>query len=452
MLILKNPETSVRRCKPQDIKVNHRQREETNYGDLSSLAESIKKFGIIQPIHVDPQNNLIWGGRRLAASILAGVEELPVMVRFDVNSPLALKELELEENLYRHNLTPQEELNAQEELCRLREVQAHARGEVYTDKSTADDLGKAKSTLSQDRAIFAAMMEKPELREMESKKAIWSRYRQIKIQEILAEKARRAGERVKSAIVLGQCPSALVGIADGSVDLVVCDPPFGVNLRTSAMANWSQTMDATGYEDNPQDIEEMIVGTATELSRIMADGAHIYMFCAVMQFHYIVETFAKLGFTMDPCALIWVKPTAVQMNAYEQWVHRTEHIAWGFKGQRRHPLSEQAPDAIFTYNIPQGKYHVAQKPVDMLERIIKLSSVEGQLVLDCFCGSGSTLVAAVNTRRRFAGVDMNPNCVDISTARVQGAIKLLAERDAESSAAEPIEEVTDNEPTESISA
>ena len=68
-----------------------------------------------------------------------------------------------------------------------------------------------------------------------------------------------------------------------------------------------------------------------------------------------------------------------------------------------------------------GKLHVCEKPIDILERIIKTSSNEGDLVLDCFMGSGSTGVACVNTNRKFIGIEKDENYFNIAKQRIEDA-------------------------------
>lgn len=68
-----------------------------------------------------------------------------------------------------------------------------------------------------------------------------------------------------------------------------------------------------------------------------------------------------------------------------------------------------------------GKLHACEKPIDILERIIKTSSNEGDLVLDCFMGSGSTGVACVNTNRKFIGIEKDENYFNIAKQRIEDA-------------------------------
>ena len=69
-----------------------------------------------------------------------------------------------------------------------------------------------------------------------------------------------------------------------------------------------------------------------------------------------------------------------------------------------------------------GKLHACEKPVDILERIIRTSSNEGDVVLDCFAGSGSTGVACLNTNRKFIGIEQDDKYFDIAYNRINGYI------------------------------
>ena len=62
--------------------------------------------------------------------------------------------------------------------------------------------------------------------------------------------------------------------------------------------------------------------------------------------------------------------------------------------------------------------HPTQKPIELLKALIELSTVENQLVLDPFCGSGSTLLAAHELKRNYIGIDNNANYVEIAKKRL----------------------------------
>ena len=73
--------------------------------------------------------------------------------------------------------------------------------------------------------------------------------------------------------------------------------------------------------------------------------------------------------------------------------------------------------------INSGKKHSCQKPTDILEKIIKTSSNEGDIILDCFMGSGSTGVACMNTNRKFIGIELDENYFNIAKDRIENSIK-----------------------------
>lgn len=76
--------------------------------------------------------------------------------------------------------------------------------------------------------------------------------------------------------------------------------------------------------------------------------------------------------------------------------------------------------------------HSAQKPVSLMQTLIELTTLEGQLVFDPFCGSGSTLVAAKNLNREYLGFDISSEYVEIATRRLTSQPNLFAADDASS--------------------
>lgn len=76
--------------------------------------------------------------------------------------------------------------------------------------------------------------------------------------------------------------------------------------------------------------------------------------------------------------------------------------------------------------------HPAQKPVSLMQALIELTTVEGQLVLDPFCGSGSTLVAAKNVNREYLGFDIASEYIEIATRRLTSQPNLFAASDTSS--------------------
>ena len=118
--------------KISDVKVGQRVRDE--YGDMEALAESIKEHGLLHPIVVDSDHNLIAGCRRLLACERIGLTEIEAKVLEDI-SEKELRILELEENIQRKNLT---ELEKSKNLVELAEIKEQELKEKVVEPNCAD--------------------------------------------------------------------------------------------------------------------------------------------------------------------------------------------------------------------------------------------------------------------------------------------------------------------------
>ena len=97
-----------------------------------------------------------------------------------------------------------------------------------------------------------------------------------------------------------------------------------------------------------------------------------------------------------------------------------ERIARGIKGARSY---DWFSDIQLVKNVSKTKYpHPCPVPVELMERIIKLTTNEGDLVVDPFAGSGTTGVACVNTNRRFIGFEIDPFYTEMANERITDAI------------------------------
>ena len=108
----------------------------------------------------------------------------------------------------------------------------------------------------------------------------------------------------------------------------------------------------------------------------------------------------------------------------------TQSIASGYNYcTQTHNENLRFPKNLLTYNNRKGelnstkRLHPTQKPVELLEWLIKTYSNEGEVVLDNCMGSGSTGVACVNTNRKFIGVELDENYFNITKERIEEVVK-----------------------------
>lgn len=119
----------------------------------------------------------------------------------------------------------------------------------------------------------------------------------------------------------------------------------------------------------------------------------------------------------------WQKPYKYLKNEFCEKRYRFNKPNIKIKGSKLEELKNNFRNFTTVWNFarPKGNYklgHLTPKPVEMIEHIIKVSSNEGDVVLDCFIGSGTTGVACINTNRKFIGIELDENYFKIAEDRI----------------------------------
>ncbi len=99
---------------------------------------------------------------------------------------------------------------------------------------------------------------------------------------------------------------------------------------------------------------------------------------------------------------------------YEDLRREYEDLRYTFNNQKTH-------HSVWNYEIAEANGHVTPKPVPLIENIIKHSSNEGDTVLDCFMGSGTSAIACIKNNRNFIGIEIDKGYFDIATKRIKDA-------------------------------
>ena len=222
----------------------------------------------------------------------------------------------------------------------------------------------------------------------------------------------------------GDCLELMKDIPDGSIDLIVTDPPYNVSATNGggtinkvkklnkSLKDLVEANITDGY-----DIE--ILGE--EFMRVMKEP-NIYLWCNKTQipeyFKFYVEKH-KCKFDI----ICWHKTNALPTYS-NKYLSDTEYLLYFRKGKGKcFPKSYE--DAKTYYIAPinhkdKKKYkHPTIKPLDITEKIIKNSSKENDIILDPFMGSGTTGVACINTNRNFIGIEINKNYFNIAKERIE---------------------------------
>lgn len=224
-------------------------------------------------------------------------------------------------------------------------------------------------------------------------------------------------------LIHGDCLVEMGKIPDKSVDLIVTDPPYRVTSKgcSGTMSGyWAEERTNKGkiFDNNDTDIEDYI----HQLYRVLKDDTHCYIMCNQVNLPHFLDVIGKSSFKYVKC-LIWDKGNKICGRFY---MNCFEYIIMLRKGKQRQIKHCGTPDIL---NIPNKKtkdgdgknIHDSEKPVSLMEILIQNSSNEGDTVLDPFMGSGSTMVACVNTKRNGIGIELDDNYFKIAQERVKEA-------------------------------
>jgi site-specific DNA-methyltransferase (adenine-specific) len=391
-------------------------------GEIDKLAESIKKFGQLQPVVINHNNELIAGGRRLAACMIA---DLPVRVCYvDAVDHMLMREMELEENVQRKALTVGEALLAEAELHNFKQelhgealpgVTKEGEKQGWGVADTAALLGKSKASVAEDLVLAAALKIMPELGKLETKNEIKSVLKNMEKVSQQMDGLLKYEATIKEAkefvIVNRPMEGHIAGMANGSIDTILTDPPYGLDIFEVAMGIAGQTggdniSAGVKYDDSEDYAKSLLKELAVQSYRITKSTGHIYCFCAPSHFWWLKETMNAAGWITRERPIIWIKRESGQCNQPSMWPSSAyEFILFARKPESR-LVTEGKPDWIQCEPVlPSVKTHQAEKPILLLKELLTRTNHPGAYIYDPFAGSGSTIEAACDLKMHVMGCE-----------------------------------------------
>lgn len=241
-----------------------------------------------------------------------------------------------------------------------------------------------------------------------------------------------------ATLICGDCLEVLPGLPAASIDLVLTDPPYGTTackwdtiIPLDRMWNEMHRVgkDNTAYVFTACQPFTTVLGNSN-LHELRYAWAWVKNYSTgflnaksrPLRAHEDILVFYRHQPTYNPQYWYSTPYKGKQGNArrkggecYRPMDDRTAGSADG----RRYPLSvlEIARDTTH--------YHPTQKPVELMEYMILTYTRAGDIVLDFTMGSGTTGEAAINTRRRFIGIEQDPHYFEIATRRISAAMERL---------------------------
>lgn len=458
-----------------NVILKHRIRKDL--GDIASLADSIKQVGLLHPILIMRDGTLIVGERRLRAAQM--LEHATILARvIGTDQPAAC---ELHENSARKNFTPEESVEASEAAWEEAQRKAEERkaegqqagGEAFRQRGLpknfrqaspeiaapaknpprvpstdtrdriAPIVGTSGRTLEKARQVVQASRQDPErfrplVDQMNKTGKVDAAYKQVReeqrkdeIRQAVATKNEQptqslfapAGDHV---IHTGDALDVMARLDSGSVDLIFTDPPYNISGYGGAtkVGGDYTTMAAGEWDDqDPDEFLRWIERVLREFHRLLADHGAFYLFLDRCLISHVWDMAKRVGFT-PKCVIYWRK-TNPPVNPRRNFDSAVETFIWAVKGPE---YLFNRPTTGALHNLWEGPLvsgmtrqkwpHPTAKPVGLIERYLPISSLPGQLVLDPFGGSGSTLEAAVRLGRRCIAIDKSEDYTAMMAARL----------------------------------
>lgn len=408
-------------------------RQRKDFKGIEELAKSICQIGLIHPIIVTPDLQLVAGERRLRAHIHAGLSHIVCRYTTELQSD-ELERIELEENIKRNDLTWQEENSAiaRYHLMRSEEspgwtIADTAAALSVSDTHVSNHIGVANAISEGDELVCAAdtftVAKNIVARKQQRARDVADEATDLAISELLSSPANPTPAVSASASVLGASPSDVPGgeaappppkaglpflhcdfvewaakpYRGPKFNFLHCDFPYGINFDKH---NGGATGTFGGYDDSGEVYWNLIATLGSIMETHVAKSAHLMFWLSPKYLEETAITLEKQGWKVNYVPLIWHRsdnsgilpdPKRGPRQVYETCLMAS-------RGDR---FVAQAVSNLFAH--PKTKeLHASEKPREMLGHFFRMFVDESTVMLDPTMGSGNSVRVAETMGAKFA--------------------------------------------------
>ena len=355
-----------------------------NDGAVESVAKSIEKFGFIGAIILNKDKVIINGHTRVKACKKLGMETVPAIIVDHLTK-------EQEDALRIADNKTGEIAEWNEDLLRaeLKALEEAGFGieDLGFDNSELEALLEGDVSVSVGETDPNAAPEVPEVA-VSRPGGVY----------VLGNHRLVCGDSTKAEDVGRVCK-------EGEADMWLTDPPYNVAYEGSN--------GLTIQNDSMEDVKfrEFLRTAFGHAEKTLKPGAPFYIFHADSEGYNFRGACHDIGLRVRQC-LVWKKNALVLGRQDYQWIH--EPCLYGWKDGGPHPwYADRSQTTVMEFNKPKkNDVHPTMKPVEMLVYLLQNSSKRGDVVLDTFGGSGSTLIACEQTGRVCKTVELDPRYCD----------------------------------------
>lgn len=227
------------------------------------------------------------------------------------------------------------------------------------------------------------------------------------------------------------CFDYLKTIKDSSVDLVLIDPPYEVSRNTNFQAGeltgkdtdrFRVSMDFGSWDKNFIGLDIVI----KECYRVLKTGGTLICFYDLWKITTLKEYIEQANFKQLRF-IEWIKTNPVPLNSKTNYLTNSREIAIAAVKKSKPVFNSEYDKGLYEYPIchDKGRFHPTQKPEQLIEDLILKHSNDGDTILDCFSGSGTTAIVCAKNNRNFMGCEIDKTYYDKSLIRINKIIATL---------------------------
>jgi len=449
--------TELKKLRRGDINIGKRFRQD--YGDMEDFAEGIKLHGIIQPVTVDQDLNLLAGGRRMQAAKMANLQWIPALVRLDTGDLDAL-EIELIENVQRKNMTWQETSKLVEAIDELHKKK---NGTSWSGRKTAEVIGRSFGGVNRQLQLAKAIQYIPELAKCTTEDEAFRKLKKLEekvlVNEMRKQQDAALGDMANTEFDLGKSIDAILeqkledgkpslstairfakdhycigdafdGLDEvirlkqemnspGIVSLMEIDPPYGIDLATQKKRADGNTEDLEKYHEIPRaEYQSFLTRVTTRAYNAAGPDCWCIFWFGPEWYAEVRGALEFAGWAVDSIPGIWTKGSegtsgSGQTASPKTYLGRAyEPFFIAAKGKPM--INTEGRTNVFPFKpvAAAKKYHPTQRPVELMDELLATFTFPGQIICVPFLGSGVTLRSAYRNALNGFGWELNSHHKD----------------------------------------
>ncbi len=359
---------------------------------IDKIKASIKEFGFNDPIAIDENNVIIEGHGRLIALQQLGEEYVDV-IRIE-----HLSEVQKKQYIIAHNkLCMDTDFNLDQLALEIESIRVKD-GDLVLTGFNLDEIRDINLSLEPE----GEEIQEDTPPEVDLDKEPYSKTGDL---WILGDHKVLCGNAISSE-------DMRILMGDEKAQLVVTDPPYNVNYE--GCTEEKLTIENDNMSDS--NFYDFLLNSYSRVYESLEDGGGIYVFHADTEGINFRKAMIDAGFYFAQCC-VWVKNSLVMGRQDYQWQHEPILVGWK-PGKAHNWYSDRKQTTVWDFDRPvRNDIHPTMKPLNLIAYPIRNSSQVGDIVLDTFGGSGSTLISCEETKRICRTMEIDPRYVDAIVKR-----------------------------------